>query len=253
MLPMFSIKANPPRGGDAMPKDLCLVEVAWLPKGRCMQARNDGALASGGPPPARSVSEGGARGCYSRLADEDLISLVGAGDALAFPTLYERHAPATRSLARRLTVNEQDAEDLVQDSFLKVWRSAGSYRAQRGSARKWIFSVLRNRSIDLLRSRTSRRRALQKAGASSEPSLPVEEAFAPVWREFLRDRVYEALGELPHTQRTVLTLAHFSGLTHAQIAERLCVPLDTVKGRMRLGIEKLRGRTTLMAVRLSGE
>jgi RNA polymerase sigma-70 factor, ECF subfamily len=190
---------------------------------------------------------------FARLADEELLSRVGACDTQAFTSLYERHSHAVCALARRLTTNEQDAEDLVQEAYLKIWRSAGSYRAERGGARKWIFSVVRHQNIDLLRSRTSRDRALQKAGTNSEPSLPGDEAFAPVWLDFQRDRVYEALVELPCTQRTVLALAHFCGLTHAEIADRLCVPLGTVKGRMRLGLEKLRGRPTLMAARLSDE
>ena len=153
---------------------------------------------------------------YPHLADEDLMVLVGEGDADAFAALYKRHDRAVCSLARRLTLNEQDAEDLVQEAYLKVWRSAGSYRAERGGARKWIFCVVRHQNIDLLRSRTLRRRVL-----------------------------HEALGELPHTQRTVLALAHFCELTHAEIADRLCVPLGTVKGRMRLGLEKLRVRPGL--------
>ena len=182
---------------------------------------------------------------YPHLADEDLMVLVGEGDADAFATLYKRHDRAVCSFARRLTLNEQDAEDLVQEAYLKVWRSAGSYRAERGGARKWIFCVVRHQNIDLLRSRTSRRRVLQKAGAKAPSSPPGDEAFAPVWRDFRRDRVHEALGELPHTQRTVLALAHFCELTHAEIADRLCVPLGTVKGRMRLGLEKLRVRPGL--------
>ncbi len=246
MLRTFPKKANPPRGGGAKSKGLhFFVEAAWLPKEQLMQASNNGVPLYGDLRFARLAGTSGARGCYSRLADEDLLSLVGAGDTQTFTSLYERHAHAVCSLARRLTINEQDAQDLVQEAYLKIWRSAGSYRAERGGARKWIFYVVRPQNIDLLRSRASRRRALQKAGASSEPSPPGDEAFAPVWRDFQRDRVYEALGELPHTQRTVLALAHFCGLTHAEIAERLCVPLGTVKGRMRLGLEKLRVRPGL--------
>lgn len=187
----------------------------------------------------RSARDG--RGYYSRLADEDLISLVAAGDASAFAALYERHSPAVCSLARRLTLNKQDAEDLAQEAFLKVWRSVGSYRAERGGVRKWIFSVLRNRSIDLLRSRATRRRTLEKAEAEVPRPRP-SEPFALSWRDFRRDLLREALGELPREQRTVLALAHFSELTHAEIAELLCVPLGTVKGRVRLGLKKLRDR-----------
>ncbi len=186
----------------------------------------------------------GRGGRYPLLADEDLISLVGAGDAFAFSALHDRHSRATYSLARRLTGDEQDAEDLAQDAFLKVWRSAGSYRAQRGSVRTWMLSVVRNQNIDWLRSQATRRRSQEKAEAEAPRSQP-SEVFAETWRNFRRDRVREALQVLPHTQHKVLALAHFSDLTNAEIAERLCLPLGTVKGRMRLGLKKLRNHPEL--------
>jgi RNA polymerase sigma-70 factor (ECF subfamily) len=178
----------------------------------------------------------GPRGGYPLLTDEDLISLVGAGDAFAFSALHDRYSRATYSLARRLTGDDQDAEDLTQDAFLKVWRSAGSYRAQRGSVRTWMLSVVRNQSIDRLRSQASHRRAQEKADAEAPRAQP-SEAFAESWRVFRRNRVREALQDLP--------LAHFSDLTNTEIAERLCLPLGTVKGRMRLGLKKLRNHPEL--------
>jgi RNA polymerase sigma-70 factor (ECF subfamily) len=211
-----------------------------------MQTRNTGVPVYGGLCFARLVGARGARGFYSRLADEDLISLVGAGDFSAFTVLYERHAQAVCSLARRLSLNKQDAEDLAQDVFLKLWRSAGSYRAEKGGVRKWVFSVVRNQSIDRLRSQASHRRTLAKAEAEDPSSRP-DDPFDPCWRDLRRDRVLEALGELPPAQRMVLVLNHFCDLTHAEIAERLCVPLGTVKGRMRLGLEKLRDYPDLRA------
>ena len=123
----------------------------------------------------------GHRGRYPLLTDEDLISLVGAGDAFAFSALHDRHSRAIYSLARRLTGDEQDAEDLAQDAFLKVWRSAGSYRAERGSVRTWMLSVVRNQGIDRLRSQASHRRTQEKAEAEAPRSQP-SEAFAETWR-----------------------------------------------------------------------
>ena len=184
------------------------------------------------------------RGRYPLLTDEDLISLVGAGDAFAFTALYDRHSRATYSLARRVTGNAQDAEDLAQDAFLKVWRSAGSYRAERGSVRTWMLSVVRNQGIDRLRSQAFHRRTQEQAEAEAPKSQP-SEAFAETWRKFRRDRVREALEDLPHTQHKVLALAHLSDLTQAEIAEHLCLPLGTVKGRMRLGVKKLRNHPEL--------
>jgi RNA polymerase sigma-70 factor (ECF subfamily) len=173
------------------------------------------------------------------LADEDLISLVEASDAEAFATLYDRHSRAAFSLAYRMMGDRQAAEDLAQDAFLKVWRSAGSYRAERGSVRTWILSIAHNRGIDQLRSHASRRRTQDRIEASAPRSQP-SEAFAETWRNSQRDQVREALNTLPSEQLKILELAYFSGYTHVEISEVLSLPLGTVKGRMRLGLKKIR-------------
>ena len=182
---------------------------------------------------------------YARLSDEDLISLVGSDDARAFAALYDRHSRAVYGMAYRLTNERQAAEDLTQDAFLKVWRSADGYRPERGSVRPWILSIVRNRGIDHLRSLASLRRRQDRleryAPTSSQPS----EAFAEAWRGYLSERVGEALGALPPEQREVITLAHLHGRTHEEIARRLGLPMGTVKGRMRLGLKKLGGRREL--------
>ena len=176
---------------------------------------------------------------YLILADEDLISLVEASDAEAFATLYDRHSRAAFSLAYRMMGDPQAAEDLAQDAFLKVWRSAGSYRAERGSVRTWILSIAHNRGIDQLRSHASRRRTQDRIEASAPRSQP-SEAFAETWRNSQRDQVREALNTLPSEQLKILELAYFSGYTHVEISEVLSLPLGTVKGRMRLGLKKIR-------------
>jgi RNA polymerase sigma-70 factor, ECF subfamily len=176
---------------------------------------------------------------YLLLADEDLISLVEAKDAQAFATLYDRHSRAAYSLAYRMMGERQAAEDIVQDGLLKVWRSAGSYRAERGSVRTWLLSIVHNRGIDQLRSLASRRRTQEKVEASAPISQP-SEAFAESWRNSQREQVREALKTLPNEQLKVLELAYFSGYTHLEIAELLELPLGTVKGRMRLGLKKIR-------------
>jgi RNA polymerase sigma-70 factor, ECF subfamily len=162
---------------------------------------------------------------YLILADEDLISMVEAADAEAFTTLYDRHSRAAFSLA--------------QDAFLKVWRSASSYRAERGSVRTWILSIVHNRGIDQIRSHASRRRTQDKIEASAPRSQP-SEAFAQTWRNSQRDQIREALDTLPPEQLKILELAYFSGYTHVEISELLRLPLGTVKGRMRLGLKKIR-------------
>ncbi len=173
------------------------------------------------------------------LADEDLISLVETGDAEAFAALYDRHSRAAYHIAYRMMGERQASEDLVQEVFLKVWRGAGSYRAGRGSVRTWILSIVHNRGIDQFRSHASRRRTQDKIEASAARSEP-SEAFAETWRNTRRDQVREALKTLPPEQLKILELAYFSGYTHVEIAGLLDLPLGTVKGRMRLGLKKIR-------------
>jgi RNA polymerase sigma-70 factor (ECF subfamily) len=177
---------------------------------------------------------------YVLLADEDLISLVATeSDAEAFAILYDRHSRAAYSLAYRMMGDKHAAEDLLQDAFLKLWRGATSYRTERGSLRTWILSIVHNRGIDQLRSSASRRRTQEKVVASAPISQP-SEAFAATWRNTQREQVREALGTLPKEQLKILELAYFSGYTHVEISELLGLPLGTVKGRMRLGMKKIR-------------
>ena len=165
-------------------------------------------MASGGKT-ARGVQ-------YLLYADEDLISLAATSDAGAFAALYDRHARAAYSLAYRMMGEKQAAEDIAQDAFLKVWRSAESYRAERGSVRTWILSIVHNRAIDQLRSMASRRRMQDKVEASVPRSQP-SEAFSEIWRNSQREQVREALGALPPEQLKILELAYFSGYTHVAV------------------------------------
>ena len=173
--------------------------------------------------------------------------LVGGGDVDAFAALYDRHSRSAYSVAHKLTGEKHSAEDLSQDAFIKVWRSANRYRPQRGSVRTWILSVVRNHGIDWLRASASRRRTQEKVEASA-PRYEPSEAFAQAWHEDRLGRLREALDALPYAQRQVLELAHFYGLTHMEIAERLRLPPGTVKGRVRLGVEKLRNNIELRSV-----
>ena len=176
---------------------------------------------------------------YALLADEDLMSLLGGGDAEAFAALYDRHGRSAYSLAYRMMGERQSAEDLVQDAFLKVWRNSGSYRANRGSVRTWVLTIVHNRGVDQLRSSASRRRTQDRVQAEA-PKVQPSEAFTQTWRNLQRDRVREALKILPDEQLKVLELAYFSGYTHVEISDLLKLPLGTVKGRMRLGLRKIK-------------
>jgi RNA polymerase sigma-70 factor (ECF subfamily) len=190
------------------------------------------------------VSRGNHKIRYPHLTDEDLMVLVEGGDDDAFAALYDRHCHLAYSVAHKLTGEKHSAEDLTQEAFIKVWRSADRYRPERGSVRTWILSVVRNQSIDQLRAKATRSRMQEKVEASAPRSEP-SEAFAQVWHEARLGRVREALDTLPHLQQQVLELAHFSDLTHKEIAERLGLPPGTVKGRIRLGLDKLRKNTKL--------
>jgi RNA polymerase sigma-70 factor (ECF subfamily) len=176
---------------------------------------------------------------YLLLADEDLISLVQRRDSEAFAVLYDRHVRAAYSLAYRMMGERQAAEDLVQDTFLKVWRAAASYRVERGSVRTWLLSIVHNRGIDQLRSLASRRRTQDRIEASA-PRFQPSDAFTESWRNSQREQVREALKTLPPEQLKILELAYFAGYTHVEIAELLGLPLGTVKGRMRLGLKKVK-------------
>ena len=194
--------------------------------------------------PNRTRAAAGKGGRHGSLPDEDLIPLVEAGDAGAFAALYERHSRAAYSLSYRMMREKRAAEDLTQDAFLKAWRSAGSYRSHRGSVRTWLLSVVHNRGIDRLRSEASRRRTRERTEAEAPRSQP-SEAFAQAWSSHRRERVLVALRDIPREQREALALAHFHGLTYTEIAERLRLPLGTVKGRVRLGLRKLRDHPAL--------
>ena len=176
----------------------------------------------------------------TRLADEDLLTLVERGDADAFEVIYERHSRVAFSLAFRLLGDRPSAEDLVQDAFLAVWRGAGSYSSTRGSVRNWLLSILHNRGVDRLRTlaaMTRRQEALEQVELR-RPDEP--DAAALGIGQALAGTVREELSTLPGEQFEVLKLAYYGGFTHQEIAEVLELPLGTVKSRMRLGLDRLR-------------
>lgn len=167
--------------------------------------------------------------------DEALLRGLGGWDTGALEALYDRHHQLALGLARRLMRNRELAEDVVQEAFLAVWRQAGTYRPERGSVRNWLLSIVHHRAVDRLRRDVT--------PAALEESLPDTE-HAEVWEQaakhILCEHVRAALLELPAEQRRTLELAYFGGLSCQQIADRLGVPLGTVKGRMRLALQKLR-------------
>jgi RNA polymerase sigma-70 factor, ECF subfamily len=174
------------------------------------------------------------------LADEEVMHLVSRGDPRAFETLYDRHGGAAFSLAYRMVGTRAIAEDVAQEAFLSIWRSRTRYQAARGSVRTWVLGIVHHRAIDVLRRNTvhDKRRASAE-GIEERFEAPELTDVEAARREEARE-VRTALEELPTEQTRVIELAYFGGFSHSQIADMLEMPIGTVKGRMRLGLEKLR-------------
>jgi RNA polymerase sigma-70 factor (ECF subfamily) len=175
------------------------------------------------------------------LADEDLMQLVAKGDARAFECVYDRHASAAFSLAYRMVGKRAMAEDVVQEAFLNLWRSGARYERTRGSVRTWMLGIVHHRAIDALRRATVHDKRRTGDEDIAERLEAKERTDVEVVRREEAREVRHALDELPTEQCQVLELAYFGGFSQSEIAELLDTPLGTVKGRMRLGLEKLRG------------
>lgn len=178
----------------------------------------------------------------SHEVDRALIERIESRDAGAFALLYDRHAGRLMGLAHRILGDTGEAEEVLQEVYLHVWKAAATFDPSRGPVLAWLLVATRSRSIDRLRSR----RTGWSAGARS-----LEEAPEPASREDVEadaaGREWEAqcravIAELPEDQRRALELAYFDGLTHQEIAARTATPLGTVKTRVRLGLMKLRER-----------
>jgi RNA polymerase sigma factor, sigma-70 family len=168
-----------------------------------------------------------------------LIRQVANQDRDAFSQLYDRCSSLVFSLAMRMLKVRSDAEDLLQEVFVQVWRQASNYSAERGSPEAWIINIARSRAIDKIRSirRMEKSFVLTDDPARAESSDNVESSAA---ESETRLTMNAALANLPETQRKVLELAYFDGLTQTEIANQLAEPLGTVKTRMRSGIQRLR-------------
>lgn len=169
----------------------------------------------------------------------DLMRRIGAGDSEALAEVFDLHSPGVLGLLFRILGRRSEAEEILQEVFLQVWRQADRYDPERASPRGWILMLARSRALDRIRRRSSSQRREEQA-ANDEPL-----AVSPVGTERLeameqRSRVASALGLLSPEQRHCIELAFFEGLTHTQIAERLQAPLGTVKSRILLGMNKLR-------------
>ena len=174
------------------------------------------------------------------LTDENLLQLLDVGNENALGALYDRYGKSAYSLAFRMLGDVHAAEDAVQEAFINIWRRAGSFSNARGSARTWIMAVVHNRSIDVGRKR--------RGNAPRELALELErlpEASTDTWAEVSNtldgELLRRCLNMIPDDQREAIELAYFGGYTQREISELKGIPLGTVKGRIRIGMAKLRG------------
>jgi RNA polymerase sigma-70 factor, ECF subfamily len=167
--------------------------------------------------------------------DAALIERTGEGDREAFEELYRRFARPVLAMAQRQLGDSGRAEDATQETFAAVWRSARSYRSDRGTASAWLYAVARHAIIDRARQRPE---PAAEAPDTPSPDLGPEELAESSWLSW---RVHAALERLPERERVVLELAYWSGLSQAEIASYLDVPLGTVKTRTRTGLARLAG------------
>lgn len=172
----------------------------------------------------------------AHLSDEALVALVARSEEAALAELYDRIGGTAYGLAYRILRDEGLAQDAVQDAFLGLWRSAGSFIPERAKASTWILTLVHRRAVDLVR-REQRRRTEPLESAPEPSGGSAEEA---AWVRLDRERVQAALAKLPDQQREAIELAYYGGYTQSQLAERLGEPLGTIKSRMFSGLTRLR-------------
>ena len=173
------------------------------------------------------------------LSDPDLAAGLAAGNQDALAELYDRYGRLAYSVALRVLGDPGRAEDVVQDAFLKLWNNAAQFDVERGSLRTWIITAVRHRSIDTLRGRGAHERQERELKPELQAVGPTSDPWRDVSLSLERTAIREAMNSLPAEQRQAVELAYFGGYSHGEIANMAGVPLSTVKGRMRLALEKL--------------
>ena len=177
------------------------------------------------------------------ITDEQLVARTVRGDVAAFEVLYDRYAPTVTGLALRIVADRALAEEVVQETFWRVWRNAASFQGQRGTFAGWLLGITRNLAIDFCRRRSVRPQAVFD-DADESPIERVPDQSADVaesaWTAMKYQQVYTALSDLPPEQRSVIELAYFGGLTRQEIAAETGEPLGTIHTRARLALKKLR-------------
>jgi len=170
--------------------------------------------------------------------DAELLSAIARGDRQAYRALYQRYAPILLGLLSRILGDRGEAEDVLQEVFLQIWKKAGDFDGRRGRALHWLATIARNRALDR-RSTIESRRRLAPAAMPAAPEEPLDPVDAANMAEEAR-HLHRALAQIPEAQRQVLLLAYFDGLSQTEIAERVGLPLGTVKSHARIGLTRLR-------------
>ena len=202
--------------------------------------------ASAHPTPAEQQRGGGKLRSPEQLAqdaaDRALMLQVASGAEVAFASFYRRFSPGVFSMLYEILHDQKEAEDVLQESFLQMWRKASTYDPARSSVFTWAVMISRNRAIDRVRARQRRARTVEAAALerSAAPDEDVLQAHELLQQSERRDEVLAALSGLPEAQRDAIDLAFFRGLTQAEIATQLDTPLGTVKARIRRGLLALR-------------
>jgi RNA polymerase sigma-70 factor, ECF subfamily len=176
----------------------------------------------------------------THLSDEALVALVARGDESALGELYDRVGRVAYGIAFRILRDDRLAEDAVQEGFLAVWRAAATFRAERAKASTWIVTLVHRRAVDIVRREERRRAEPLESEIRPDASDPSGSAEDVAWLGFERDRVQAALRSLPDAQREAIELAYYGGYSQSELAERLGVPLGTIKSRMFAGLTRLR-------------
>ncbi|CAN5258150.1 sigma-70 family RNA polymerase sigma factor [soil metagenome] len=177
---------------------------------------------------------------HAHLSDEALVALVARGDEPALAELYDRVGRVAYGLAFRVLRDDRLAEDAVQEAFLGVWRTAAAFRAERAKASTWILTLVHRRAVDLVRREERRRTEPLPDDVPTRPQDATDAADEAAWLRFERERVQAALKQLPDVQREAIELAYYGGYSQSELAERLGLPLGTVKSRMFAGLARLR-------------
>jgi len=175
--------------------------------------------------------------------DRELVRAIGRGNEEAFRGLFRRYSPSAMAVARRVVGQPYLAEEAVQEGFLSLWRNPSAYEEMRGSVKAWLMATVHNRAVDLVRREEAQRRRAENAGPDDSVLTlddPTEKVIDEIGLPEERKAVRAALEDLPPEQRQVIELMYFDGLSQTRVAERLSLPLGTVKSRTLLGMRKLR-------------